>query len=74
MPIKPAQTPVDTIALESVRTYPRTLLDAFPHDRAEYACALEGPRPAKNRKSWLTIETAIALACLLSAGLLTLWG
>lgn len=47
MPIALADPKPDSIALESTRTYPRTLLDAFPDDRAEYACALEGPRPRR---------------------------
>lgn len=69
MPITLAKSKPDSIALESTRTYPRTLLDAFPGDRAEYACALEGPRP---RRGWSV--SAIALAGLVGYVVLAVWG
>ena len=69
MPITLAESKPDSIAMESTRTYPRTMLDAFPDDRAEYACALEGPRP---RRGWSV--SAIALAGMLGYVLLVVWG
>lgn len=69
MPITLAESKPDSIALESTRAYPRTLLDAFPNDRAEYACSLEGPRPGRG---WPV--SAIALAGLLGYVLLVMWG
>ena len=69
MPIALAESKPDSINLESTRAFPRTLLDAFPDDRAEYACALEGPRP---RRGWGV--SAIALAGLVGYVLLVVWG
>ena len=69
MPITLAEPKPDSIALESTRTYPRTLLDAFPDARAEYAGALEGPRP---HRGWAV--SAMTLAGLLGYALLVVWG
>lgn len=69
MPITLAEPKPDSIALESTRAYPRTLLDAFPDDRAEYACALSGPRPRRGLSAG-----AMTLAGLLGYVLLVVWG
>jgi hypothetical protein len=34
------------LCVGGTRRYPRTMLEAFPHDRAEYACALHIAAPA----------------------------
>lgn len=49
----------------NTRQYPRTFLDAFPNDRAEYACAVERPLPtppAPWRTILILVVAYIALA------------
>lgn len=57
---------------DSTRRHPRTTLEAFPDDRAAWACALERPRPAP-----IDVDRLVGWACVLGLlGLATVdaWG
>lgn len=45
---------------DSTRRHPRTTLEAFPDDRAAWACALEKPRPAP-----LDTDIVVGVVCTL---------
>lgn len=49
-----------TISTHSTRRHPRTTLEAFPNDRAAWACAVQRPLPAP-----VDVDKIVGVVCAL---------